>query len=122
MDEKQYRHGTSAEFVDSITTIPAQSQTNLVYVGTAPVNLVKGWEGQDLVNVPVALKSSTKRKLGYSADWRSFSLCEAINLHFENEIQKIGPIVAINVLDPNKHRKEGTVTKELLFVNNLARI
>lgn len=120
---EQYRHGVTAEFADSISVIQAESATNAVYVGTAPVNLVRDWKKKDVVNFPVNVtRSNMRERLGYSKDWKSFSLCEAMKAHFDNGIQAIGPIVAINVLDPDKHKKKEPVTQELLFVNDYARI
>lgn len=120
---ERYKHGVTAEFADSISMIPAESGTNAIYVGTAPVNLVRDWKKKDVVNFPVNVtRSNMQAKLGYSKDWKSFTLCEAMKAHFDNGIQAIGPIVAINVLDPDKHKKEEPVTEELLFVNDYARI
>ncbi|MCB6992897.1 phage tail sheath family protein [bacterium 210820-DFI.6.37] len=118
-----YKHGTYGEFAESISTIPVKSKGNAVYIGTAPVHLVRGWKEKDLVNMPVSVTQGHERSaLGYSDDWESFSLCEVMNLHFENSVQPVGPIVAINVLDPDKHKATDPVTVDLTFINNYARI
>ena len=118
-----YEHGIKGQYGKSVSMVPMRTDTIAVYVGTAPVNLVRGWKEKELVNVPVNVANgSTRSALGYSEDWETFTLCEPIFLHFENEVQAIGPIVAINVLDPDKHKKESETTTELKFVNNYARI
>lgn len=118
----RYKYGLYGEFVESISTIPEQSGTTAVYVGTAPINLVRDWEDKGLVNAPIELNQTNYQKaLGYSADWSKFTLAEAIALHFRNELAGVGPIICINVLDPSKHKKTAAQTKALTFVNDYAR-
>lgn len=117
-----YKHGVTAEFVESISTLPEKGETTVVYIGTAPVNLIRGWKEKGLVNRPVELSEGNYQKvIGYSPDWKKFTISEAIALHFRNEIAGIGPIVAINVLDPDIHKKEASTTTALTFVNDYAR-
>ena len=115
-----YKHGTYGEFADSISRIGTQSNTIAVYVDTAPVNLIRDYE--NYVNMPVKLNdfSSAKRCMGYSNNWDKFGLCEAIAVHFNNTAGVVGPIVAINVLNPDIHRKEKETAKTLSFVNGRA--
>lgn len=117
-----YKHGTYGEFVSSVGKVAAQSGTVPVYVGVAPINLVRGYA--DYVNTPVKLADidAVKRYMGYSSKWGSFDLCEAFALHFDNAAGNIGPIVAINVLDPDKHKKAQQTTQSLSFVNGSATI
>jgi phage tail sheath protein FI len=119
-----YKHGTYGEFASSIGGTAAQSGTVAVYVGAAPVNLVRGYKAKDVVNMPVLLTNfaSAKRYMGYSSDWEKYSLCEAIKVHFDNVAGNAGPIVAINVLDPEKHVKDGAITQTIAFVNGRATI
>ena len=118
----EYKHGTYGEFANSIGAVASQSGTVPVYVGAAPVNLVRGFA--DYVNTPVKLGGfgAVKRSFGYSGDWDSFDLCEAFYLHFDNAAGNIGPIVAINVLDPAKHKKSAQQSVSLNFVNGSATI
>ena len=118
----EYKHGTYGEFAASIGGVASQSGTVTVYVGAAPVNLVRGYAAY--VNTPVKLGGfgAVKRNLGYSEDWEAFDLCEAFHLHFDNADGNIGPIVAINVLDPAKHKKSAETTVNLNFVNGSATI
>lgn len=117
-----YKHGAYGEFAASIGAVATQGGTVAVYVGAAPVNLVRGYA--ERVNSPVKLTSfnEAKQKLGYSANWNAFDLCEAFKIHFNNTLGNIGPIVAINVLDPDTHRKADDTTMSLSFVNGRATI
>ena len=122
--ETIYKHGTYGEFAESIGGVTARSSTVVVYVGTAPVNLIRGYSNAGVINSPVKLTdfSNVKRVMGYSSDWNSFSLCEAFKLHFDNVTGNAGPIVAINVLDPSTHKKTSATSKEVTFTNGRATI
>ena len=115
-----YKHGTYGEFADSIGAVATQGGTVAVYVGTAPVNLVRGYAAS--VNAPVKLTSMSDAQayMGYSKNWDGFDLCEAFKLHFGNDMGNVGPIVAINVLDPAVHKKAAETTKAVTFVNGRA--
>ncbi len=115
-----YKHGTYGEFAESIGAIATQSGTLAVYVGIAPVNLVRGYA--QYVNTPVKLTdfASATRYMGYSSKWAQFDLCEAFKLHFNNTLGNVGPIVAINVLNPAIHKKDAQTAKSLSFVNGRA--
>ncbi|SCJ81291.1 Phage tail sheath protein [uncultured Flavonifractor sp.] len=117
-----YKHGTYGEFAASIGDAATQTGTVAVYVGLAPVNLIRGYE--QYVNSPVKLSNfnAVKRYFGYSSNWATFDLCEAFQLHFDNTAGNIGPIVAINVLDPAKHKKSSETTQSLTFANGQATI
>ena len=79
-----YQHGTYGEFAASMGGAATQGETVAVYVGIAPVNLVRGYG--KFVNAPVKLTSfeSVKRSMGYSDGWDFFDLCEAFHIHFNN--------------------------------------
>ena len=115
-----YKHGTYGEFADSIGAVATQGGTVAVYVGAAPVNLIRGYA--DRVNSPVKLASmnDVRAFMGHSKNWGSFDLCEAFDLHFNNAFGNVGPIVAINVLDPAAHTKSEATTKSVTFVNGRA--
>ena len=115
-----YKHGTYGEFADSIGAVATQGGTVAVYVGAAPVNLIRGYA--DRVNSPVKLTSMNDvyAFMGYSKNWGAFDLCEAFKLHFSNASGNVGPIVAINVLDPAVHKKTAASTKSVTFVNGRA--
>ena len=118
----EYKHGTYGEFAASMGGQATQGNTVAVYVGIAPVNLVRGYS--KFVNTPVKLTSfeSVKRSMGYTPGWDLFDLCEAFYVHFNNPDGNVGPIVAINVLNPAVHKKEKATSATLTFVNGRATI
>ncbi len=113
----EYKHGTYGNFAESIGENAANSVTAAVYTGVAPVNLIRGYSAY--VNAPVKLSSiaDVHNFCGYSEDWASFDLCEAFARHFKNAAGNIGPIVAINVLNPAVHKKADDTTVALTFTN-----
>lgn len=117
-----YKHGTYGEFAKSIGAVPVNSETTAVYVGTAPVNLLRGYAAA--VNTPIKISNlaEAQEKLGYSKDWDSFTLCEAMEAHFNNVLGNVGPVVFINVLDPKTHKQSQDKTEQLTFVNGQAKI
>lgn len=117
-----YLHGAYGSMADSISQPITQSGTIAVYVGTAPVNLVR--EYGDYVNAPVKLDnlSQARRYFGDSINWTAFTLCEPFKAHFNNPSGNVGPIIAINVLDPDLHRKAEATTQSLIFANKRATI
>ena len=116
----EYRYGTYGHIENSVTDEAQAAEFAAVYIGTAPVNLIRGYKDNGLVNEPVKLNNITaKNVIGYSGDWSKFTLCEAVDAHFDNAKGNIGPIYIINVLDPEIHCtefKEETIT----FINGEA--
>ena len=102
-----YKHGVYGTRTASQAKSAPQTEEVVLYVGTAPVNLVRGFADKDLVNSPVKVTSLTDAygQIGYSEDWENYSLNEAIDYHFNNTNHNIGPIYVINVLDPAVHKK-----------------
>lgn len=119
-----YKHGTYGEFSPSIGRTATSSGTVAIYVGTAPVHLVRGFADAGVINEPVYLTGmpAVQRTMGNSKAWDKFTLCEAFAVHFDNEVANVGPIVAINVLDPAKHKKATETTVQLTFANGRATI
>ena len=117
-----YKHGVYGVIDESRVRDAVQASTVAAYIGTAPVNLIRGYAEKGLVNNPVLLtnKSNAQAIIGYSDDWSKFTLCEAIDEHFNNTVQNVGPIYIINVLDPDTHRAASKTTKSLTFVNGKA--
>ena len=113
----QYLYGAYGHVGETTARSAIQAGTVPVYVGTAPVNLVRGFASRNLVNYPVKVSNlqDAQNKLGYSTDWEGFTLCEAFAAHFNNPIGNVGPIYVINVLDPATMKQEEPTTKELLF-------
>jgi phage tail sheath protein FI len=117
----EYKYGTYGTITDSIVQQSAEAASALVYVGTAPVGFVKN--NTAAVNTPIVLGSlaDAEEFIGYSSDWKSYTLCEAVAAHFENTLGNIGPIIVINVLDPAIHKKSTTKTINVTFTNGFAR-
>lgn len=105
-----YLHGAYGQVNTVGTRVPDEASGAIVYIGTAPVHTIAGGGS---VNTPVKIgnMSEARRFLGYSDDWAAFSLCEAMRVHFEEK--GVGPLVFINVLDPEKHckKEEKTASK-----------
>lgn len=104
----EYLYGAYGHLKKSIAQSAVQGGTTPVYIGTLPINLVRGWKELDLVNKPIKVTSmmQAQRTVGYSPRWENFTLCEAIAAHFNNSIGNIGPVYLINVLDPKLHKKD----------------
>lgn len=114
-----YLHGAYGELGDSKVQSTVQADSVAAYIGTAPINLVRGYKDADLINMPIRVKDilEVQTKLGYSEDWEAYTLCEVFAQHFQNTIGNVGPVYVINVLDPDTHRAAEAVTKELIFSN-----
>ena len=115
-----YLHGVYGEIMDSQVSGATQADSVYAYIGTAPVNLIRGYADLNLVNMPVKIAnmSDAQSKVGYSGDWASFTLCEAFAQHFDNTIGNVGPIYVVNVLDPDVHKDAEKTDKTLTFKNN----
>lgn len=120
-----YKHGMYGQLLPSISGSVVQSTTVAVYVGTAPIHLVRGYREKNLVNKPVILGNwnAATSTMGYSEHWDDFTLCEAMSAHLDNPYQNAGPIYVINVFDPDKMRpgaqekeETGTFLEEELFI------
>lgn len=79
-----------------------------VYIGTAPVHMTGS--SMNNVNTPVIChtKEDVMKRLGYQDDFWSFTLCQAMYMHFfcDDLEDVISPVIFINVLDPAVHKKE----------------
>ena len=85
---KEGKAKTAPEVVDS--GIP-------FYIGASPV---QGASSPAKVGVPVLCESfeDAREKLGYSDDWTSYPLCEAMDVHFR--LYGMAPAIFCNLLDP----------------------
>lgn len=115
---EEYRHGIQVEEEGNHVAAPASGTAGLqVIFGTAPVNLADDPEAA--VNTPVVCRrmGEAQRKLGYSNDYKKYTLCQSMDAIFQ--AFPIAPVVFVNVLDPAKHRKENA-EKEYTIVNGQA--
>ena len=117
-----YIYGAYGHLAETVAQSAVQAGTTPVYVGVAPIHLVRDYKAVKGVNSPLKLNNfvDAQRKMGFSPDWEKFSLCEVMTAHFNNPIGNIGPIYVINVLNPETHKKAEQTTKSLTFVNGRA--
>lgn len=94
-----FRHGVYKSEIPTGIIPPSQGESGLpVVIGTAPV--YAGDAGN--VNKPVLVNSYAEavQALGYSENWKDYTLCEFVYSQFALFGQ--GPAVLINVYDPMK--------------------
>lgn len=110
-----YLHGAYGVISTAGTKVAAKSPNAIVYIGTAPVQTIAG--GADNVNKPILVTdiAQARKALGYSEDWGKYTLCEAMHAHFE--LGGVGPLVLINVLDPERHKAAQGGTRSLKAEN-----
>jgi phage tail sheath protein FI len=113
-----YKHGAYGVRTASQAKASVSADENVLYIGTAPINLIRGYADAGLVNNPIEIKnlSDARNKIGYSEDWANYTLNEVCDFHFNNSQGNIGPVYVINVLDPDVHRKSAATEKTLNFV------
>lgn len=105
--QKMIKHRIETQELDTEIALPVQGTAGLqVVIGTAPVNLAE--DPSEAVNNPVIAYSfsEAQKKLGYSDDFKRYSLCQSMDASFR--IFSVAPVVFINVLDPKQHKKEYT--------------
>lgn len=105
-----YKHGLYAQaFPSGSRATENVTDRNVpVYIGTLPVHTAAG--GATRVNTPILLNDFAQavKLVGYSDDWASYTLCEAIYVHLV--LRGVGPICVINVFDPNTGATEKSAT------------
>lgn len=115
-----YLHGAYGSMVPTKDLTNITASTLPVYFGVLPVHQKSNYS--NLVNKPILISSYDDAidQVGYNdSNWNDFDLCEAIYAHFKNDVQIIGPIVLINVLDPDTMKKTN-LSAEVTFTNNQA--
>ena len=103
-------HGVKQGKVATSVSTPIVASTGVHFViGLAPVQATGG-----KVNEPILLNTygEAKELLGYSDDWEKYTLCEEFYAAFM--LYKVSPVVVVNVLDPEKHKKKAEA-KEYTF-------
>lgn len=117
-----YKHGTYGEVGKTKAQSAIQAGSVPVFIGTAPINLVRGFADKGLVNTPVKLTDYKQavQMVGNSSNWEKYTLGEVVKVHFDNKQGNIGPVYIINVLDPSVHKSTQTSTQSLVFTNNRA--
>ncbi|MCI9357263.1 MAG: phage tail sheath family protein [Lachnospiraceae bacterium] len=98
------RHGIFIKEESTALTVPITGYSAVqVVVGTAPVNMLADPAGA--VNTPImaAKAAEAMEKLGYCTDFSRYTLCQT--MYVTSSIYQVAPVVYINVLDPQKHKK-----------------
>lgn len=120
-----YKYGVYGEIGADIINGVSRASTVAVYFGTAPVNLLQDYSGK--VNEPIRISNMNEARqllggqFSSSDKWAKYTLCEAIEAHFNNRIGNVGPIYVINVLDPATHQ-DTEETVQLTFANKKATV
>lgn len=98
----KYKHGVG---VNELATQVGEPQITLsgipVVIGTAPVHLAKKPKVNELVYAESY--QDAVEALGYVEDFEKYTLCQSIFASFKKFA--VGPVIFINVLDPEKHKK-----------------
>ena len=98
------KHGVFVREEATALTVPRVSSAGLqVVIGTAPVNVLD--DPASAVNVPILANSAAEamEALGYSSDFKNYTLCQT--MYVTSNLYQVSPVVYINVLDPEKHKK-----------------
>ena len=115
-----YEHGVRIKENPTSLPIPAESEAGVpVIFGTAPVNLAK--DPAHATNQLFLCKSyaDAVEALGYSDDWASYTLCQAMYAFFKK--YAIGPVVFCNVLDPASDKAAYTEAAALTLADGVAK-
>ena len=102
-----FQHGVRVQEQTTSIVAPIEGTAGLqVVFGTAPVNLAD--DPYSVTNTPVIAYSWSEavKKLGYSADWEKYTLCQSMYASFQ--VIGVAPVVFVNVLDPEKHKKKNS--------------
>lgn len=98
------KHGVFITEETTAITVPKESSAGLqVVIGTAPVNMAE--DPSKMVNVPILANSAAEamKMLGYSDEFDKYTLCQS--MYATNNLYQVNPVVYINVLNPDVHKK-----------------
>lgn len=107
-----YQHGVRVLEQATSVVAPITGTAGLqVVFGTAPINLAE--DPTAAVNKPIIAYTweEAVKQLGYSDDWDHYTLCQSMYASFK--LLGVAPVVFINVLDPNVHKKDVTKAEEV---------
>ncbi len=104
-----YKHGIYGQEVATSLVPMTETDAGLIIAfGTAPVHLASD---PVAAHTPVLCYTYAEAvaAMGYSDDFESYTLCEVMKSQFS--LFNMAPIVLVNVLDSEKHIKNGTQTE-----------
>lgn len=107
-----YQHGVRVLEQATGVAAPITGTAGLqVVFGTAPINLAK--DPTAVTNKPIIAYTWQEAvdQLGYSDDWNSYTLCQAMYASFK--LFGVAPVIFVNVLDPATHKTEVSTPTEL---------
>ncbi|BAQ11447.1 phage tail sheath protein fi [Bacillus sp. OxB-1] len=111
-----FRHGSRVtEAPTSLLTPVVATATLPIVFGTAPIHLAKTTEHVNDIVVAYSF-GEAQAALGYSDEWKDYTLCEAMDAAFRQF--NVAPVIFVNVLDPDKHSESGE--EEVEVVNKKA--
>lgn len=117
-----YKHGVYVQEQATKITAPVLGTAGLqVVVGTAPVNMLA--DPKAAVNTPLLVQSKAEaiQAVGFVNDFAAYTLCESISVNFD--VVGTGPMVFINVLDPdNENHTQAVGETEYDVVDNVAKV
>ena len=102
-----YQHGVRVLEQATSIVAPILGTAGLqVVFGTAPINLADDpYKVTNMWHILIAYSwAEAVKQLGYSADYKNYTLCEAMYASFQ--LIGVAPVIFINVLDPKKHKKK----------------
>ena len=97
------KHGVFITEEATAVTVPKETSAGVqVVIGTAPINQVD--DPSKVVNVPILANTAAEaiKALGFSDDFKNYTLCQT--MYATNNLYQVGPVVYINVLDPDVHK------------------
>ena len=109
----EFFHGVRTRQTKTSISTPNTASSGITFVvGTAPVHTVGGSVNEVIFggNYNEAVSA-----LGYSDDWKKYSLCEVMYNHYK--LYTTAPIIFVNVLDPAVHKKI-TTSKAFQVIDN----
>lgn len=97
-----YKHGVYGETGSASNVVDTTQVTTPIYIGTLPVhrideaklNAVKHGKNDDCIMLLISSVKDVKNLNLFSDDWDSYSLCEAIDVHFMRD-SAIAPIILL---------------------------
>ncbi|GHU42199.1 hypothetical protein FACS1894111_05720 [Clostridia bacterium] len=108
-----YYHGIKTRQVESSIATPTTAASGVTFVvGTAPVQMIGGvntaesgnpvYKYQNIDEPIMGMnEAEAVAALGYSDDWKKYSLCEVMYTHYR--LYATAPVFFVNVLDPARH-------------------
>lgn len=103
-----YQHGVRTLEQPTSVLAPVTGTAGLqVVFGTAPIN--QAADPYSVTNTPVLAYSweEAVSKLGYSDDFKKYTLCQSMYASFK--LVGVAPVIFVNVLDPKSHKKTNDV-------------